>query len=135
MDTTNKLEIASLQAKQAAAKGDKMGALQFANMERQLAMQQAQLAQQAALTREGHQIQRERYKAGDQKYAMQMAQLPMQARKQAAYEINNELKTNPGMYSQIASDPKAVERMISERAKIIQQSPLMGMVSNLREVE
>jgi hypothetical protein len=135
MDTTNKLEIASLQAKQAAAKGDKVGALQFANMERQLAAQQAQIGETIRHNKAVEGLTAQRYKAGDQKYAMQMAQLPMQARKQAAYEINNELKTNPGMYSQIASDPKAVERMISERAKIIQQSPLMGMVSNLREVE
>lgn len=135
MDTTNKLEIANLQAQQAARKGDKQAAIQFANMARQLEMQQAQLAQQGQIAREGHQIQRERLKAGDQKYAMQMAQLPMQARKQAAYEINNEIKANPGMMSQLMSDPKAMERMINERAKMIQQSPLMNMVSNFREVE
>lgn len=135
MDTTNKLEIAQLQAQQAARKGDKQAAIQFGNMERQLAMQQAGLTQQLQIAREGHQIQRERLKAGDQKYAMQMAQLPIQARRQAAYEINNEIKANPGMMSQLMADPKAMERMVNERAKMIQQSPLMGMVSNLREVE
>lgn len=135
MDTTNKLEIAQLQAQQAARKGDKQAAVQFANMARQLEMQQAGLAQQAQLTREGHQIQRERLKAGDQKYAMQMAQLPMQARRQAAYEIQNELKNNPVVAAELQKSGKTVDQLISERAKMIQQSPLMSMVSNLREVE
>lgn len=134
-DNISKLEIAHLQAQQAARKGNKQAALQAVNIERQIAGQEAQLAQHAQLTREGHQIQRDRLRAGDQKYAMQMAQLPMQARKQAAYEINNEIKANPGMMSQLMADPKAMERMVNERAKMIQQSPLMGMVSNLREVE
>lgn len=135
MDTTNKLEIANLQAQQAARKGDKQAAVQFANMARQLAMQQAGLTQQLQIAREGHQIQRERLKAGDQKYAMQMAQLPMQARKQAAYEIQNELKNNPVVAAELQKSGKTVDQLISERAKMIQQSPLMSMVSNLREVE
>ena len=96
MDTTNKLEIAQLQAQQAARKGEKQAAVQFANMARQLEVQQAQLAQQAQLTREGHQIQRERMAAGNTSLERTMMQtrgrLAERARAQASKEFSDPLK-------------------------------------------
>lgn len=96
MDTTNKLEIAQLQAQQAARKGDKQAAIQFANIERQLAMQQAGLAQQYELAKEGHAIQRERMAAGNTSLERTMMQtrgrLAERARAQASKEFSDPLK-------------------------------------------
>jgi hypothetical protein len=71
----------------------------------------------------------------DQKRKMQMAQLPLQARKQAANEINAELKNNPALFSQIGNNQKAIEKMINERADEIMQGPLFSMVSNFHRVQ
>ncbi len=95
-DNISKLEIAHLQAQQAARKGNKQAALQAVNIERQIAGQEAQLAQHAQLTREGHQIQRERIAAGNTSLERTMMQtrerLAGRARAQASKEFSDPLK-------------------------------------------
>lgn len=96
MDTTNKLEIANLQAKQAAAKGDKMGALQFANMERQLAAQQAQIGEAIRHNKAMEGLAGQRLSAGNtslERATMQTkARLAERATAQAAKEWGDPLK-------------------------------------------
>lgn len=132
MDTTNKLEIANLQARAAAEKGDKQAAIQFANMSRQLSAQQAQLGETIRHNKAVEGLTRERYGALDRGHAMKMAQLGMNAQTQAANEIDRMIKNNPMM---INTPKEERAQMIKDRAKELQQSALLNMVSAPREVD
>lgn len=95
-DNISKLEIAHLQAQQAANKGNKQAALQAINIERQIAAQEAQLAEIARHNRAVEGLSAQRVAAGNTSLERTMMQtrgrLAERARAQASKEFSDPLK-------------------------------------------
>jgi hypothetical protein len=135
MDTTNKLEIAQLQAQQAARKGDKQAAVQFANMSRQLEAQQAQLAEAMRHNKAVEGLTAQRYGAMESQAQMKRAQLYGNAVDQARKQIADQMRSDVTLGMQLSQDKNAYGKMVKDRAQDIYKNSLLSMSSNLREVD